>query len=233
MDQAAHATAQARAALAAAAAAAQAAVFAEAQFAAAQAAAAGNPAEPLSTHVPDLDIDAVLRYRIDGFACDVCDQLPDQCAGEACYAEFLRTEARQAHRCVEIRQTGGHMGLGLYMKPGYSLPANYCLGEYLGELVPPGGPNSRIDDPTYTFAVADIAQIDARRYGNYTRFVNHHCRPNAEGDHVVIGHRHMIKFRSLRPLVAGEQIFISYGADYFANMMCLCNAQPQPHKPPR
>ncbi|KAK8005878.1 hypothetical protein PG991_012175 [Apiospora marii] len=258
--QAGHAAAQAQVAQAAQGQAAQAQVFAAgqqqaAQIQAAQAALVPVPAGPVLPSQSTLDVQAVLSYNIDGFTCEICQLFPDQCDGEACYAEFLRTDARDAARSVEVRQTLGPMGFGLYVKPGHTLDPGECLGE----LVPASGRGSGIPDPSYTFNLggesppnnakkaaanksandannsryAAIAQIDARVHGNYTRFVNHHCRPNAIARHVVIGRRHMVIFRARRQLRAGEQIFVSYGAGYFQNRRCPCDAEAGPHRPAR
>lgn len=44
----------------------------------------------------------------------------------------------------------------------------------------------------------------------------------------------MLVLRPLRKIKAGEQLFISYGAEYFKGFQtqCLCDARPRPHIPP-
>ncbi|KAK7919920.1 hypothetical protein PG985_007942 [Apiospora marii] len=194
-----------------------------------------EPAPPPPTE-DELAIAAVLGNGLTedaGDLCQVCGSWPERCRGEYCYKEWRRTYAKESEDRVEIRETGDAMGLGLYVRPGKTLPTLCCLGEYLGELVPYEGRGSAIEDPTYVFGWDGVMRVDARLAGNHTRFVNHHCRPNAKCMAVVIGGRRVLRFQTAREIGPGEQIFISYGADYFRDMDCLCDAQPEPHKPPK
>ena len=196
------------------------------------------PALPAPAPISDeLAIAAVLGHGLDDEdaedACQVCGKGPAACAGKDCYESFRRACADEVAERVEIRETGDSMGLGLYVRPDRALPARFCLGEYLGELVPTAGRGGALADLAYAFCCDGDLHIDARRAGNHTRFVNHHCRPNAEARRAVVGGRRMIRFRARRAIGPGEQVFISYGRGYFQDMDCLCDAKPGPHKPPR
>ncbi|KAK7978764.1 hypothetical protein PG988_006254 [Apiospora saccharicola] len=167
-------------------------------------------------------------------SCEVCGGWPGECPGEPCYYKGWLPDAREAVESIEVRQTGGDMGLGLYARPNKLLPKGFVLGEYLGELVPDDGTRrSRIKDTSYVFGWDGVMQVDARLVGNHTRFANHHCKPNAECQRIVVGGRRIFQFQTTRQIGPGEQIFVSYGADYFRDMDCVCDAQPGPHKPPR
>lgn len=73
----------------------------------------------------------------------------------------------------------------------------------------------------------------AREFGNWTRFVNHHCNPNLSVGVGMYGHRRAVVFRANRDIAAGEQLCIHYGEDYFNNLNidCNCNAQLVAHQP--
>jgi len=148
--------------------------------------------------------------------------------------EFLRGPARRFEHSVEVKATGDIMGLGLYLRPTIQQPIKKgeLLGEYLGHLIPPDM-NVRGMDSSYFFDLPGVAVIDARRKGNYTRFANHHCKPNVHASMAMIGRRSMILFRAARNLIPGEQLFIDYGRQYFDGLKleCSCDAKPVPHLP--
>lgn len=50
-------------------------------------------------------------------------------------------------------------------------------------------------------------------------FINHHCLPNSE---YVSAENRSIKIRSLRRIESGEEVFVSYGNDYFGSNNCSC-----------
>jgi euchromatic histone-lysine N-methyltransferase len=56
-----------------------------------------------------------------------------------------------------------------------------CYSEYVGELITDSEADNREDD-SYLFDLdnkdGDTYCIDARRYGNVARFINHRCEPN-------------------------------------------------------
>ncbi|KAK8135118.1 hypothetical protein PG984_007130 [Apiospora sp. TS-2023a] len=189
----------------------------------------------------ELDVWAVLSGDLrenQTDSCQVCGgwpgEAPGECPGEPCYYKAWLPDAREAEESIEICETGDAMGLGLFVRSNKLLPKGFILGEYLGELVPDDGTRrSNIKDTSYVFGWDGVMQVDARLVGNHTRFANHHCKPNAECQRIVVGGRRIFQFQTTRQTGPGEQIFVSYGADYFRNMDCVCDAQPGPHKPPK
>ncbi|XP_013928456.1 PREDICTED: histone-lysine N-methyltransferase EHMT1-like [Thamnophis sirtalis] len=78
----------------------------------------------------------------------------------------------------------------------------------------------------------DVYCIDARFYGNVSRFINHFCEPNLIAVRVFMSHQDLrfprIAFFSSRHIEAGEEIGFDYGerfwnikAKYFS---CLCDS---------
>ncbi|KAK7949346.1 uncharacterized protein PG986_010232 [Apiospora aurea] len=199
-------------------------------------AAAPNPPPPPPPHKSEteLNIAEILRFRIDDVACEVCKEFGDQCEGDACYARYLRGPVRRFDRAVELREAGD-MGLGLFLKDDLARPIRKqeMLGQYLGELVPASGRGSRIPNYTYAFDLGGVATVDAREFGNYTRFANHHCKPNVGVRMAMIGRRQTILLEANRDLYPGEQLFIHYGRSYFEGrrIFCLCDAISMPHMP--
>ncbi|KAK8040168.1 hypothetical protein PG993_008579 [Apiospora rasikravindrae] len=194
-----------------------------------------SPPQPLKSET-ELNIATILGFDVDDHVCEVCKKFGGQCKGDACYAEFLRGPVRRFNRAVEVCEAGD-MGLGLFLKPDLAQPIRKgeMLDQYVGELMPADGPGSQIDDYTYVFDLGGVAQIDSREKGNYTRFANHHCKPNVLATQAMIGRRQTILFRADRDLHPGEELFIHYGRGYFmgGGIRCRCNAKSVPHLPTR
>ncbi|XP_038559386.1 histone-lysine N-methyltransferase EHMT1-like [Micropterus salmoides] len=69
------------------------------------------------------------------------------------------------------------------------------------------------------YRVGDVHCIDARLFGNVSRFINHLCEPNLLAVKVFTMHQDLrfprISFFSSRPIKAGEQIGFDYGDHYW------------------
>uniref|UniRef100_A0A8C4TJ17 Euchromatic histone-lysine N-methyltransferase 1b n=1 Tax=Erpetoichthys calabaricus TaxID=27687 RepID=A0A8C4TJ17_ERPCA len=107
--------------------------------------------------------------------------------------------------------------------------------EYVGEIISDSEADVREDD-SYLFdldnKVGDVYCIDARFYGNISRFINHMCDPNLFPVRVFMSHQDLrfprIAFFSTRHIAAGEEIGFDYGdrfwevkSRYFS---CQCGA---------
>ncbi|KAF9739811.1 SET domain-containing protein [Paraphaeosphaeria minitans] len=129
----------------------------------------------------------------------------------------------------EIRNTLG-MGYGLFSKVSWS--AGEILGPYLGELVPEKAPQSGYVHsvsigPKFTKQdTISVAYIDADRVGNFTRFANHACVFNALIEEARVGEERLLAMRARKAIMAGEQVFIDYGDEYFGEgKWCHCGAE--------
>ncbi|XP_066436523.1 histone-lysine N-methyltransferase EHMT1 isoform X2 [Eleutherodactylus coqui] len=98
------------------------------------------------------------------------------------------------------------------------IPMGTFVCEYVGELISDTEADVREDD-TYLFDLdnkdGEVYCIDARFYGNISRFINHLCEPNLLPVRVFMSHQDLrfprIAFFSSRQIHAGEQIGFDYG----------------------
>ncbi|XP_037653077.1 histone-lysine N-methyltransferase EHMT1 isoform X6 [Choloepus didactylus] len=98
------------------------------------------------------------------------------------------------------------------------IPLGTFVCEYVGELVSDSEADVREED-SYLFDLdnkdGDVYCIDARFYGNVSRFINHHCEPNLVPVRVFVSHQDLrfprIALFSTRPIEAGEPLGFDYG----------------------
>ncbi|MEE6504984.1 hypothetical protein FKM82_005399 [Ascaphus truei] len=115
------------------------------------------------------------------------------------------------------------------------IPVGTFVCEYMGELISDSEADVREDD-TYLFDLdnkdGEVYCIDARFYGNISRFINHLCEPNLLPVRVFMSHQDLrfprIGFFSSRTIQAGEEIGFEYG-DRFWNIKgklfsCQCGS---------
>ncbi|KJH43479.1 SET domain protein [Dictyocaulus viviparus] len=96
------------------------------------------------------------------------------------------------------------------------------IGEYTGELISDTEMARSDRTDTYFFETRvgeKLYTVDARRYGNFTRFINHSCRPNARVGMVIWEAQpeqlcHICIFAS-ENISKGEEITISYGKSWW------------------
>jgi len=120
------------------------------------------------------------------------------------------TGPKAGSRRIQVRSSGVH-GRGMYA--AMDIPAGETLIEYTGERITyeeaqdrhpadPAQPNH-----TFYFSLEDGNIIDANFGGNSSRFINHSCDPNCEADE----EDGRVFIKSLRDLMAGEELFYDYG----------------------
>ncbi|XP_072286738.1 histone-lysine N-methyltransferase EHMT1 isoform X3 [Pyxicephalus adspersus] len=98
------------------------------------------------------------------------------------------------------------------------IPAGTFVCEYVGELISDSEADVREDD-TFLFDLdnkdGEVYCIDARFYGNISRFINHLCEPNLLPVRVFMSHQDLrfprIAFFSSRKIDSGEEIGFDYG----------------------
>ncbi|NXS99889.1 EHMT1 methyltransferase, partial [Jacana jacana] len=89
---------------------------------------------------------------------------------------------------------------------------------YVGELISDSEADVREED-SYLFDLdnkdGEVYCIDARFYGNISRFINHLCEPNLIPVRVFMSHQDLrfprIAFFSTRRIEAGEELGFDYG----------------------
>lgn len=111
---------------------------------------------------------------------------------------------------LRVAQSGVH-GLGAFATR--DLPAFSFLGLYEGRRYSPEEVAARDwnDQLTYLFTLSNDETIDGAKGGNGTRHLNHACEPNCEAvEEYDDAGRLLLKFQTLVPVEAGEELFIDY-----------------------
>ncbi|XP_045702106.1 histone-lysine N-methyltransferase EHMT1 isoform X4 [Phyllostomus hastatus] len=102
------------------------------------------------------------------------------------------------------------------------IPVGTFVCEYVGELISDSEADVREED-SYLFDLdnkdGELYCIDARFYGNVSRFLNHRCEPNLVPVRVFLSHQDLrfprIAFFSTRLIEAGEQLGFDYGQRFW------------------
>lgn len=113
-----------------------------------------------------------------------------------------------------------NMGWGVQTQQDIPLGTFVC--EYVGEMISDAEADVREED-SYLFDLdnkdGEVYCIDARFYGNVSRFINHLCEPNLIPVRVYVSHQDLrfprIAFFSTRHIAAGEQIGFDYGERFW------------------
>lgn len=105
------------------------------------------------------------------------------------------------------------------------IPQGGFVCEYTGELIPDSEADDR-DDDSYLFdldckeSTSDLFCIDAKEYGNISRFINHSCEPNIFPLRVFINHRDIrfprIAFFATKDINLHEEICFNYGDRFWS-----------------
>uniref|UniRef100_A0A674P3G7 Euchromatic histone-lysine N-methyltransferase 2 n=1 Tax=Takifugu rubripes TaxID=31033 RepID=A0A674P3G7_TAKRU len=158
--------------------------------------------------------------------------------------------ACSCHRACKNRvvQSGIRVRLQLYRteKMGWGvralqdIPQGSFICEYVGELISDAEADVREDD-SYLFDLdnkdGEVYCIDARYYGNISRFINHLCDPNLIPVRVFMLHQDLrfprIAFFSSRDILSGQELGFDYGdrfwdikSKYFT---CQCGSEKCKH----
>ncbi|XP_039289164.1 histone-lysine N-methyltransferase EHMT2 isoform X1 [Nilaparvata lugens] len=108
--------------------------------------------------------------------------------------------------------------------------------EYIGEIISDCEADTREDD-SYLFDLdnrdGETYCIDACRYGNIARFINHMCVPNLLPVRVFIDHQDLhfprIAFFANRDIMAYEELGFDYGEKFwiikYKSFTCTCGAE--------
>ena len=124
---------------------------------------------------------------------------------------------------VELKDFG-HKGRGI--RTLQHIREGNLLAEYVGLIK---SANDK-GDPTYGMSIepyqnyghCDIGTIEAKRYGNWTRFINHSCNPSTKFTEFIIGNRVRIMVRAKRNIDIFEELTINYGDEYWKEKFCEC-----------
>lgn len=121
---------------------------------------------------------------------------------------------------------------GLGIRALQAIPLDTLLGEYVGEVYPATMPDEELAMLDYTYGLSmtppgsvspSLAVINAEKYGNWTRFINHSCRPSTEFFTGSISGRLGMFVRAIKHINIFEELTIDYGAQYFTRSKeCAC-----------
>jgi len=114
------------------------------------------------------------------------------------------------------------------------IPAGTSIIEYRGERITKAESHRREAErlrrlqrgqacSTFIFYLNKRYDLDGRRGGNISRFINHSCDPNCRAEQ----HRGRIWIVALRDIAAGEEISFDYGFPLaiWAGNPCLCGTR--------
>ncbi|XP_048469758.1 histone-lysine N-methyltransferase EHMT1 isoform X3 [Rhincodon typus] len=142
---------------------------------------------------------------------------------------------------IRVRlQTYRTKKMGWGVRSLQDIPKGHFICEYVGELITDAEADVREDD-SYLFDLdnkeGEVYCIDARYYGNVSRFINHLCEPNLIPVRVFMSHQDLrfprIAFFSSRDIKSGEELGFDYGdrfwdikSKYFT---CQCGSEKCKH----
>ena len=180
---------------------------------------------------PQHPIDVLRLAAVEENACLHCVKPGDDPdCGYHCYRQWRKENS--IADSIDIKGPGKY-GYGAYTKPGVTIKKGEYLDEYIGDIRPvvrQSDASSAEDDEgpgsLYRFEIEGTFVIDAERAGNWTRFMNSHCKPNVRTHHDCIGKRHVIIYQAIRDIGPEEELVYNYGHKYFkaAGIECLCGS---------
>lgn len=160
-----------------------------------------------------------LLYKL-GMVCSLCSQHDCNCDPN--------THPLIIRPLVELIE---YDGKGVGIRALQPIKKYKPLGEYVGEILHPRGTK----DPEGTYALGiqgpndnyeTVGIINARHYGNWTRYINHSCDPNTEFATTLIGRKQRTLIKTLRDVGMFEELTVHYGDDYWVhrNFLCRCGS---------
>ena len=122
-------------------------------------------------------------------------------------------------------------GKGIGIRTLQPIQKDRPLGEYVGEILHPRG--TKDPEGTYGLAISGpndsyetVGIVNARHYGNWTRYINHSCDPNTEFASMLIGRKQRAVIKTLRDVAMFEELTVHYGDEYWIHrdFRCRCGA---------
>lgn len=168
-----------------------------------------------------------LLFKKLGRACSLCSQNDCKCDPDT-HPTIIRP-------LVELIE---YDGKGVGIRALQPIPKYLPLGEYVGEIHHPRSKKDR--EGTYALGIQGpppsnssskgsyetVGIINARYYGNWTRYINHSCDPNTEFTTMLIGRKQRAIIKTVKDVAMFEELTIHYGDDYWVhrNFLCRCGS---------
>lgn len=174
----------------------------------------------------------------DPCSCNTGDRCGDQCLNRLLYTECSKGNCPCGNECQNMtiqknkvaplaRIETQNKGIGIKAKE-FIANGTYIM-EYLGEIVNEKDYEERTktcrkgDDHFYGVNLENGLYIDARRFGNESRFINHSCNPNCEMQKWCVNGISRIALFAIKDIRAGEEISYDYNFfPYKAKQKCKC-----------
>lgn len=186
-----------------------------------------------------------IEPRFTNSVCEVCNTPSSLKAGRertrVCTCDFvdLRDSRGLGNMLFELVEAGC---LGTGVRALQHISKDTPLAEYVGEIYPTtdeetyaNGDPSRYNVSRYLYSaqIPDDADpphdpehynVDAIRFGNWTRYINHSCKPNTEFCGFNLGHLQYIAVKAIRGIKFGEHLTVDYGSRYWdsSDYGCRC-----------
>ena len=197
---------------------------------------ARSAAATVETAGPQCPIDRICATARKGFACRHTETV--ECPFAMRSPSSVPIKTRSSRYILPIptsalicRGDSDIHGAGVYAR--IAIPTGHVIVEYRGERITKAESERREaarlarirrgrDSCTYIFNLNQRHDLDARRSGNISRFINHSCQPNCRSE-LEHGHIWIIAERDIPP---GEEITFDYGFPFrdWAENPCRCGA---------
>lgn len=173
-----------------------------------------------------------LKTCIDDTCCNVASQIEcdSSCNNSICQNQHFRQSISIKDSSLYIKITN-NKGWGLFFRR--IIPQDQFIIEYVGELIDEPQLKQRMhkaiknrDHDFYHVKIGPKSYIDAKYYGNLSRFINHSCDPNCRLERWTAydnGERTKLGFFSNREILVNEEIVFDY--NWQTNTKCLCESK--------
>lgn len=144
---------------------------------------------------------------------------------------FRNTDVDESLEEILYTKTTNGKGTGLFT--GAKILPNQFIIEYIGEVLSPHQFKERMDaakensESNFYYAKMGNNYIDAKKYGNLARFLNHSCSPNARLElwttyDEKFGEQLRLALFSTRQIEADEEICFDYA--WMSSTECCCGS---------
>ena len=171
----------------------------------------------------------ILYARMKDGPCLMCKQpamMIDDMHHCKCDVRLWRNQRRRLiGNNLYLKEVSQQIGTGVFT--AMAIPEGQVLGDFVGELVPSRVWDSQIDGYLYVITAETdqsrlvasprvLGYIDASKFGNWTRFINHDCEsPNVYVQERRVGEVRVFAVHSTKHIQSGQELLAHYGDECF------------------